>query len=208
LLVSTILYIVISALLTGMVPYYNLNVASPISDALIAIGYQCMAGVISVGALAGLTTVILVLSYGLSRIFFAIARDGLLPKYFSVLHAKTKTPMRIVVLCGVWMGVISALFPIDLFAELVNIGTLVAFTLVCLGVLILRRTQPDMHRPFKTPGMPYVPILGMVCCLYLIANLPLLTILRFVVWFAIGMVIYFSFGRKHSLLAGKAKNAR
>ena len=208
LLVSTILYIVISALLTGMVPYYNLNVASPISDALIAIGYQGMAGVISVGALAGLTTVILVLSYGLSRIFFAIARDGLLPKYFSVLHAKTKTPMRIVVLCGVWMGVISALFPIDLLAELVNIGTLVAFTLVCLGVLILRRTQPDMHRPFKTPGMPYVPILGMVCCLYLIANLPLLTILRFVVWFAIGMVIYFSFGRKHSLLAGKAKNAR
>ncbi len=208
LLVSTILYIVISALLTGMVPYYNLNVASPISDALIAIGYQGMAGVISVGALAGLTTVILVLSYGLSRIFFAIARDGLLPRYFSVLHAKTKTPMRIVVLCGVWMGVISALFPIDLLAELVNIGTLVAFTLVCLGVLILRRTQPDMHRPFKTPGMPYVPILGMVCCLYLIANLPLLTILRFVVWFAIGMVIYFSFGRKHSLLAGKAKNAR
>ncbi len=208
LLVSTSLYIVISALLTGMVPYYNLNVASPISDALIAIGYQGMAGVISVGALAGLTTVILVLSYGLSRIFFAIARDGLLPKYFSVLHAKTKTPMRIVVLCGVWMGVISALFPIDLLAELVNIGTLVAFTLVCLGVLILRRTQPDMHRPFKTPGMPYVPILGMVCCLYLIANLPLLTILRFVVWFAIGMVIYFSFGRKHSLLAGKAKNAR
>lgn len=208
LLVSTLLYIVISALLTGIVSYRDLNVASPISSALIAIGYQGMAGVISVGALAGLTTVILVLFYGLSRIFYAIARDGLLPKYFAVLHEKTKTPMRIIILCGVWMGLISALFPIDLLAELVNIGTLVAFTLVCLGVLILRRTQPDMHRPFKTPGMPYVPILGMVCCLYLIANLPWLTLFRFVVWFAIGMGLYFSFGRKHSLLAGKPKKTR
>lgn len=201
LFVSTLLYIVISALLTGMVSYRSLDVASPISDALIAIGYQGMAGVISVGALAGLTTVILVLFYGLSRIFFAIARDGLLPKYFSVLNPKTKTPMRIIIVCGIWMALISALFPINLLTELVNIGTLVAFTLVCLGVLILRKTQPDMHRPFKTPFMPYVPILGMVSCLYLIANLPLLTVLRFVVWFIVGMGIYFSFGRKHSLLA-------
>lgn len=199
--VSTLLYIVISGLLTGMVSYRTLDVASPISDALIAIGYRGIAGVISVGALAGLTTVILVLFYGLSRIFYAIARDGLLPKYFSVLHAKTQTPMRIIVLCGIWIGAISALFPINLLTELVNIGTLVAFTLVCLGVLILRHTRPDMHRPFKTPGMPYVPILGMVCCLYLIANLPWLTILRFVVWFIFGMGIYFFFGRKHSVLA-------
>lgn len=201
LFVSTVLYIIISGLLTGMVSYRTLDVASPISDALIAIGYQGIAGVISVGALAGLTTVILVLFYGLSRIFFAIARDGLLPKYFSVLHGKTKTPMRIIVLCGIWIGSISALFPINVLTELVNIGTLVAFTLVCLGVLILRHTRPTMHRPFKTPGMPYVPILGMVSCLYLIANLPWLTLLRFVVWFIIGMGIYFSYGRKHSLLA-------
>lgn len=208
LLVSTLLYIVISLALTGMVSYKSLNVASPISDALMAIGYQGMAGVISVGALAGLTTVILVLSFGLSRIFYAIARDGLLPKYFSVLHAKTKTPMRIIILCGVWMGLISALFPIDLLAQLVNIGTLMAFTMVCLGVLILRRTQPNMHRPFKTPFMPYVPLLGMGCCLYLIANLPWLTVLRFILWFVLGMVIYFSFGRKHSLLASKKTKAR
>lgn len=208
LLVSTLLYIVISLALTGMVSYKSLNVASPISDALMAIGYQGMAGVISVGALAGLTTVILVLSFGLSRIFYAIARDGLLPKYFSVLHAKTKTPMRIIILCGVWIGLISALFPIDLLAQLVNIGTLMAFTMVCLGVLILRRTQPNLHRPFKTPFMPYVPVLGMICCLYLIANLPWLTVLRFIVWFTIGIVIYFSFGRRHSLLASKKTKAR
>ncbi len=201
LLVSTLLYIVISGLLTGMVSYRSLNVASPISDALIAVGYQAAAGVISVGALAGLTTVILVLFYGLSRIFYAIARDGLLPKYFAVLQDKTKTPMRIIIVCGIMIASISSLFPIDVLAELVNIGTLFAFTLVCLGVLILRRTKPDMPRPFKTPFMPYVPILGMICCLYLIMNLPWLTMLRFVVWFSVGMVIYFSFGRKHSLLA-------
>lgn len=206
LLVSTLLYIVISALLTGVVSYRSLDVASPISQVLLAIGYQGMAGVISVGALAGLTTVILVLFFGLSRIFYAIARDGLLPKYFAVLHGKTKTPLRIIIVCGVWIGSLSALFPINLLAELVNIGTLVAFTLVCLGVLILRHTQPNMHRPFKTPFMPYVPILGMVCCLYLIANLPWLTVLRFLVWFAVGMVIYFSFGRKHSLLAKQKKH--
>lgn len=201
LLVSTLLYIVISGLLTGMVSYRSLDVASPISDALIAVGYQAAAGVISVGALAGLTTVILVLFYGLSRIFYAIARDGLLPKYFAVLQDKTKTPMRIIIVCGIMIASISSLFPIDVLAELVNIGTLFAFTLVCLGVLILRRTKPDMPRPFKTPFMPYVPILGMLCCLYLIMNLPWLTMLRFVVWFSVGMVIYFSFGRKHSLLA-------
>ena len=206
LLISTLLYIVISALLTGMVSYRNLNVASPISDALIAIGYQGMAGVISLGALAGLTTVIMVLFFGLSRIFFAIARDGLLPRYFSVLNKKTNTPLRIIVLCGVWIGLISALLPIDLLAQLLNIGTLVAFTMVCLGVLILRRTRPEMHRPFKTPGMPYVPILGMVCCLYLIANLPWFTICRFVIWFLIGMVIYFCFGRNHSLLAHTSRS--
>ena len=205
--VATLLYIVISLVMTGIVSYRSLNVASPISDALLAIGYQGMAGVISVGALAGLTTVILVLTYGLSRIFYAIARDGLLPKYFSVLHPKTKTPKRIIIVCGVWMGLISALFPIDLLAQLVNIGTLMAFTLVCLGVLILRRTQPKMHRPFKTPFMPFVPLLGMTCCLYLIANLPGLTMLRFVVWFTLGMGIYFSFGRKHSLLATKKERA-
>lgn len=206
LFISTLLYIVISLAMTGIVSYRTLNVASPISDALMEIGYQGMAGVISVGALAGLTTVILVLTYGLSRIFYAIARDGLLPKYFSVLHSKTKTPKRIIIVCGLWMGLISAFFPIDLLAQLVNIGTLVAFTLVCLGVLILRHTQPKMHRPFKTPFMPFVPLLGIACCLYLIANLPWLTVLRFVVWFVLGMIFYFSFGRKHSLLAtGKRK---
>ncbi|HVT63183.1 MAG TPA: amino acid permease [Legionellaceae bacterium] len=203
--VSTLLYIVISGLLTGMVSYKNLNVASPISDALLAIGFKGAAGVISVGALAGLTTVMLVLFYGLSRIFYAIARDGLLPTYFSVVSKATHTPIRIIIVCGIWVGLISALFPISVLAELVNIGTLVAFTLVCTGVLILHYTKPDLPRPFKTPLMPYVPILGIVACVYLIINLPLLTLLRFLVWFVIGMAIYFGFGRKNSVLAMKQR---
>lgn len=203
--VSTLLYIVISGLLTGMVSYKTLNVASPISDALMAIGFKAAAGVISVGALAGLTTVMLVLFYGLSRIFYAIARDGLLPTYFAVINETTHTPIRIIVVCSIWVGLISALFPIGVLAELLNIGTLVAFTIVCMGVLILYYTRPDLHRPFKTPCMPYVPILGMVSCIYLICNLPWLTLLRFAVWFAVGMVIYFSFGRRNSALAIKQR---
>lgn len=201
LLVSTLIYIIVSGLLTGIVSYRALNVASPITVALIAIGSRTAAGIISVGAIAGLTTVILVLFYGLSRIFYAIARDGLLPKYFSVLNKKTHTPMRILLLCGIWIGSIATFFPITVLAQLLNVGTLLAFTLVCLGVLVLRRTQPDLPRPFKTPCMPYVPILGVLICLYLIANLPWLALGRFALWFLIGMVLYFSFGRSHSLLA-------
>jgi len=200
LLIATVLYMVVSGLLTSIVSYKVLNVAAPISQALILIGHKTAAGIIGVGAVAGLATVMLVLFYGLSRIFFAMARDGLLPKYFAVLHEKTKTPARIIVLCGVLIAFTASFFPIDELAELVNIGTLFAFTMVCGGVLILRHTQPDLPRSFKTPASPYFPILGMLSCLYLIVNLPWLTILRFIVWFIIGVGIYFSFGRKHSVL--------
>ena len=200
LFISTFLYIVVSGLLTGIVPYQSLNVAAPISQALILIGYRTAAGIVGIGAIAGLTTVMLVLFYGLSRIFFAMARDGLLPRYFSTLHGDVKTPVRIIILCALFMGLIAAFIPIGTLAELVNIGTLVAFTMVCAGVLILHYTKPTLPRPFKTPCMPYVPLLGIVCCLYLIANLPWFTFVRFIIWFIIGLIIYFMFGRKHSLL--------
>lgn len=198
--IATLLYMIVSGLLTGIVSYKLLNVASPISQALIIIGYKTAAGIVGVGAIAGLTTVMLVLFYGLSRIFFAMARDGLLPRYFSVLHQKTKTPVRIIVLCALLIAFTAALIPIGRLAELVNIGTLVAFTMVCGGVLMLRYTQPNLARPFKTPFVPYVPVLGMLSCLYLIANLPWFTVLRFIVWFILGLVIYFLFSRKNSLL--------
>ncbi|MCR9192694.1 MAG: amino acid permease [Gammaproteobacteria bacterium] len=203
--VSTLLYIIIAGLLTGMVSYKQLNVASPISDALLSIGFKAAAGVVSVGALAGLTTGMLVLSYGLSRIFYAIARDGLLPTYFAKVNDKTHTPVRIIVLCVILMGLISSLLPISILAQLLNIGTLVAFTVVCTGVLILYYTRPDLKRPFRTPCMPYVPIMGIITCIYLIANLPMLTLMRFVIWFIVGMTIYFAFGRKNSALEIKKR---
>jgi APA family basic amino acid/polyamine antiporter len=167
------------------------------------LGYKWAAGLVGVGAVAGLTTVMLVLFYGLSRVFFAMSRDGLLPHFFSHINTKTLTPVRIVVLCGITMASISAFVPIGELAELVNIGTLFAFMIVCSGVLILRYTRPDLQRPFKTPLMPYTPILGVLSCGYLILNLPWFTMARFIVWMLIGIVVYFLFGRSNSALAKK-----
>ncbi len=200
LLICTILYIVVAGLLTGIVSYPSLNVSSPISHAMLLLGHKVAAAMIGVGAIAGLTTVMLVLFYGLSRVFFAMARDGLLPRYFAVTSPKTKTPVRIILLCGFLMASLSAMVPIGDLAELVNVGTLFAFIIVCSGVLILRYTRPDLERPFKTPFMPYVPVLGVLSCSYLIYNLPLITLLRFLVWMAIGVVIYFVFSRNSSIL--------
>ncbi|KTC64867.1 basic amino acid/polyamine antiporter, APA family (plasmid) [Legionella adelaidensis] len=200
LFICTVLYIVVSGLLTGIIPYPELNVASPISHALLKLGYKMAAGLVGVGAIAGLTTVMLVLFYGLSRVFFAMARDGLLPRFFAVTNENTKTPVRIIVLCGMIMATISAFVPIGDLAELVNIGTLFAFMVVCTGVIILHYREPDLPRPFKTPLMPYIPILGILSCAYLIVHLPWLTLLRFVIWMAMGMVIYFSFSIKNSVL--------
>ncbi|GGI92705.1 amino acid permease [Legionella impletisoli] len=200
LVICTVLYIVVSGLLTGIVHYSFLNVSSPISHSLLILGHKTAAGLVGVGAVAGLTTVMLVLFYGLSRVFFAMSRDGLLPRFFSHIHAKTLTPMRIILLCGVSMAVIAGFVPIGDLAELVNIGTLFAFIIVCSGVLMLRYTRPEIHRPFKTPLMPYTPILGILCCAYLIYNLPWFTMLRFVVWMVVGIFIYFAYSRTNSEL--------
>jgi len=200
LVICTVLYIIVSGLLTLIAYYPTLNVASPISHSLLMLGHKTAAGLIGVGAIAGLTTVMLVLFYGLTRVFLAMSRDGLLPKVFAKTNDHTHTPVRIILLCGILMASLSAMVPISDLAELVNIGTLFAFIIVCSGVLYLRHSQPDMDRPFKTPGMPYVPILGIVSCFYLIMNLPLNTMLRFVVWMTIGIVVYFAYSRKRSVL--------
>lgn len=200
LLICTFLYILVSGLLTGIAPYSTLNVASPISHILLKLGYKFTSSLVAVGVIAGLTTVMLVFFYGLSRIFYAMSRDGLLPSFFAYTHPKTQTPVRIILLCGLFMSIISALLPIRDLAELVNIGTLFAFIMVCGGVLVLRHTQPDLIRPFKTPCMPWVPILGMISCAYLMINLPWITIARFMVWMVLGLGIYFLYGRKHSRL--------
>ena len=147
---------------------------------------------------------LLVLLLGQSRVFFAVSRDGLLPPAFSKIHPKYRTPYIPTTLTGIAVGIAAALLPIEEIAEMTNIGTLFAFVLVCLGVWILRNSEPDMQRPFRTPLVPLVPILGVVLCLYLMASLPMVTWIRFFVWLAIGLVIYFSYGRYHSRVQSHA----
>jgi APA family basic amino acid/polyamine antiporter len=198
--ICTVIYMVVSGLLTGIVSYETLNVSSPVSHALLAVGERWGAAVVAVGAVAGLTTVLLVMFYGLSRIILAMSRDGLLPKMFSVVHSKYKTPARSVLLLGTIIAVISGFAPMSGIAEVVNIGTLSAFVLVCAGVLVLRRTRPDMVRPFKVPFAPTTPILGIIFCVYLMFQLVLFTWAVFFIWMAIGLIIYFGYSRRNSQL--------
>lgn len=201
LLFCTIIYIVVSGLLTGMVPYTSLNVSYPVAYALEQVGVRWASALVATGAFMGLTTVMLVLYYGLTRIIFAMGRDGLLPPYLGHVHPRTQTPVRVITICGVLMMVIAGFIPLGELAELVNIGTLAAFVMVCVGVIVLRRTRPDMHRPFVTPWSPLFPLLGALSCGALMAFLPVHTWERFIIWLAIGMVIYFGYSVRHSRLA-------
>lgn len=200
LIICTVIYILVAGLLTGILPYPRLNVSSPISFALLQLGHRFAAGLIGAGAIAGLTTVMLVMYYGLTRVFLAMSRDQLVPVFFAKIHPSTHTPVRIILSCGVIIGLFSALVPIQDLAELVNIGTLAAFITVCVGVIVLRHTHPDLPRPFRTPLAPYTPFLGIVACLYLICSLPMITILRFVTWMILGLIVYFFYSRNHSKL--------
>lgn len=200
LIICTLIYIIVSALLTGIVPYYTLNVGSPVSDALLNLGHNIAAGFIAAGAIAGLTTVMLVMFYGLTRICLAMARDGLLPSTLSVIHLQTRTPMRIIVSTGIIIALVAGFSPIHRAAELVNIGTLAAFTFVCAGVVLLRRTHPELKRPFKLPFSPGFPLLGVFFCLYLMFHLPAITWYRFGLWTIIGITLYFIYSRYHSVL--------
>jgi APA family basic amino acid/polyamine antiporter len=200
LFVCTVLYIAVAAVMTGMVPAKMIDLKAPLASAFEILKLNFVSGLISLGAVAGLTSVLLVLLLGQSRIFFAISRDGLLPEAFSRIHPRFRTPYIPTVLTGLAVGVMAALLPIQEIAELTNIGTLFAFVLVCAGVWILRHLEPDMRRPFRTPLVPIVPILGMVSCTYLMGSLPTVTWIRFFVWLALGLAIYLSYGRHHSRL--------
>jgi APA family basic amino acid/polyamine antiporter len=197
----TVIYILVSALLTGVVNYTELNVSSPVAHALKLIGFNWASALISTGVIAGLTTVMLVLYYGLTRIIFAMSRDGLLSSFFSEINPRTQTPVRVIVLCGICMSLIAGFMPLGDLAELVNIGTLAAFVLVCLGVIVLRITKPDMPRPFRSPFSPLFPVLGMLSCSALMAFLPSMTWLRFIVWLVLGLIVYFAYSMHHSHLA-------
>jgi len=201
LFICTALYIIVAGVLTGMVPAHLIDIKAPLASAFELRGLNFVAGIVSLGAVAGLTSVLLVLLLGQSRVFFAVSRDGLLPPVFSRIHPRYRTPSVPTTITGIVVGVTAALLPIQDIAELTNIGTLFAFVLVCFGIWILRRIEPDMKRPFRTPMVPLVPILGMVFCGYLMLSLPLVTWIRFVAWMAAGMVIYFAYGRFHSRVA-------
>lgn len=200
LLVCTAIYIVVAALLTGAVPYSKLDVPSPVSYALLEMGHRFGGAVVAVGAIAGLSTVILVMYYGLTRIFLAMTRDRLLPSGLAHINPKTKTPTRVVLIAGVIITLLAGFMPMHEIAELTNISTLAAFSLVCIGVIVMRYTKPDMHRPFKTPFSPLIPALGVIFCVYLMAHLSRIVWHNFAIWMLIGLVIYFLYGRPRSLV--------
>ncbi len=198
LVICTILYILVSGLLTGIVPYSALNVADPVAVGIDATGVRWGSILVKLGAIAGLGSVMLVMLLGQSRVFFSMSRDGLLPPWAGRVHKKFRTPYVSSITVGIFVAIFAALVPIGILGELVSIGTLLAFVIVCAGVWVLRVRRPDLHRPFKTPLVPLVPILGIIISFALMASLPLDTWIRLFVWLVIGMAIYFGYGRHHS----------
>ncbi|MGI8742716.1 MAG: amino acid permease [Bryobacteraceae bacterium] len=201
LIVCTILYASVSLVLTGIMPYTKLASDSPVADALKALGYNRLRLVVTAGALMGMISSLLVYQYGQARIWFAMSRDRLLPGIFSAVHKTYRTPYLSTWIAGFVVGIPAGIWDIDTLAELSNIGTLFAFILVSLAVLVLRKKQPDRKRSFRVPFVPVVPLLSVACCLVLMMGLPLLTWIRFFIWLAIGLTIYFSYSRYRSELA-------
>jgi basic amino acid/polyamine antiporter, APA family len=200
LIVATVLYMAVAAIMTGIVPYRELGVADPIALVLNTLKMPWASAIISVGAIAGITSVLLVLIMGQPRILFAMSRDGLLPPFLSKVHAKHKTPHITTWMTGGIVAVAAALTPINVSSELCSIGTLFAYIIVAAGVIVLRYTRPDIHRPFKAPLSPVLPAIGIVLCGYLMLSLPPVTWLRFLVWLAVGLIIYFGYSMKRSAL--------
>jgi APA family basic amino acid/polyamine antiporter len=200
--VCAVLYVAVAAVVTGIVPAAQFaGVSHPVSFALQVAGQKWVAGFIDLGAVLGMLTVILVMSYGQTRIIYAMSRDGLLPARLSTLHPKYATPYFTTWLVGLFFGLIGALVPLNVLAELINIGTLAAFSMVSIAVLILRKTHPHLPRAFRCPGVPVVPLLAVASCLFLMLNLKRFTWIAFGVWLAIGLLIYFGYSRRHSKLA-------
>ena len=200
LIVCTVLYILVAGVLTGVISYTELNVPAPIAVAVDHIGMSWLSPIIKLAAIAGLTSVMLVLLMGQSRIFYAMANDRLLPPLFAQIHPKFQTPHLSTIVVGIAVALLAGFMPIEKLGELVSIGTLFAFVLVCGGVLVLRSSHPELPRHFKCPAVPLVPIAGILVCLGLMAGLPLDTWVRLLVWLLIGFAIYFGYGIKHSQL--------
>ena len=196
----TIIYIIVSATLTGVVPYTELNTASPVAYALTKLGHTWASTLVATGVLAGLITVLLVLLYGLTRILFAMSRDGLISPVFSAVNPDRQTPSKIILMCGFVVSIVAGFIPLGELAETVNIGTLASFVMVCVGVIRLRRTHPNLARPFKNPWNPVIPVLGILSCGALMSFLPAATWHRFGLWILAGVVFYFIYSMHHSKL--------
>lgn len=198
--VCTVLYITVTAIMTGVVPYSQLNTAEPVSYVLRSIGYNFGSALVGTGAIAGLSTVLLVMIYAQTRAFFAMSRDGLIPSKVCKVHPKYGTPHIITIIVGVAVALISGFTPIHVVAEMCSIGTLFAFIIAMIGVMVLRKTKPDAERPFRCPSLTFVAVCAILFCLYIMINLATGTWIRFVVWSLIGIAIYFLYGRSHSVL--------
>jgi APA family basic amino acid/polyamine antiporter len=204
LVVCTILYVLFAGILTGVVPYKELNSPAPVAIAVDRMNMPWLGQGMKLGAIAGLTSVMLVMLFSQARIFWIMSQDGLLPRMFGKLHGRFRTPYLSSILTGLVVAVVGGLFPIGDLGDMVSIGTLFAFVLVCAGVMVLRNTKPDIHRPFRTPFVPVVPILGMLCCLALMLGLGTKTWLRLLIWLAIGFGVYFTYGIRNSKVRAAA----
>jgi APA family basic amino acid/polyamine antiporter len=196
--ICTVLYILVSGLLTGLLPYSALNVPDPVARGVDATGVRWGSAMVKLGAVMGLSSTMIVMLLGQSRIFFSMSRDGLLPEWASKVHKRFRTPYVSTILVGIFVAIFAALVPIHVLGHLVSIGTLLAFVIVCAGIIVLRRKSPELPRPFRTPWVPAVPLGGIVVSLYMMYSLSLDTWMRLIVWLVIGMVIYFGYSRRHS----------
>jgi APA family basic amino acid/polyamine antiporter len=202
LIICTILYIAVSAVLTGMVPYKEINIDAPVVDAFKRAGLVWMQYLVAAGAMTGITSVLLVMMLSQPRVMLALGRDGLVPNsFFGDVHPKWRTPWKSTILTGVFVAVMAGLIPLSILAEMTSIGTLFAFVIVCGAVLVMRKTNPNANRPFRAPFVPLVPILGIATCLLLMFSLPYENWVRLIVWLLVGLIIYFAYGRRHSVMS-------
>jgi APA family basic amino acid/polyamine antiporter len=201
----TVLYIAVAIVLIGIVPYPKLNVADPLAVGIDATGLTWFGPVLKVSALFGMFSTMLVTLIGQTRIFYSMSRDGLLPALFQRVHPSFRTPYISTMITGIVVAIAAGVLPISVLSVLVSMGTLLAFVLVCIGILVLRKTSPEIERPFRTPGLPWVPILGALFCLAQMASLPPETWERLVIWLVIGLVIYFSYGRRRAAAVREGK---
>jgi APA family basic amino acid/polyamine antiporter len=198
--VSMVLYVLACLVLTGMQNYKDVDPKSGFSTAFASVGLSGLADVIAVGAIIGILTVMFTFMFGVTRVWYSMSRDGLLPGWFAHLHPTRRVPTRVTWITGAASAVIAGFLPINQAAELTNIGILLAFVVVCVAVIVLRYRRPDVRRSFRLPAMPVVPAIGVIFSLWLITFLAPITWLRFAVWFVIGLIVYFTYGRRHSLL--------